>query len=152
MTAHANLYEVPGRRGVLRNRVLAAVITVALGWLGYLIYARFDERDQWAAEKWQPLLRADVWTTFILPGLRGTLEAAGLGIVLAGAFGLLFATARMSEHTWIRVPAAAVVEFFRAVPFCCSSSARSSAPSHSPDRPSPRSPPWSSDSRSTTDR
>jgi glutamate transport system permease protein len=116
MTAHANLYEVPGRRGVLRNRVLAAVITVALGWLGYLIYARFDERDQWAAEKWQPLLRADVWTTFILPGLQGTLEAAGLGIVLAGIFGLLFATARMSEHTWLRVPAAAVVEFFRAVP------------------------------------
>ncbi|MEV4861810.1 amino acid ABC transporter permease [Streptomyces ossamyceticus] len=116
MSGHSNLYEVPGRRGVIRNRVLAAVITAAFAWLGYVVYARFDERDQWAAEKWQPLLRADVWTTFILPGLEGTLKAAGLGIVLAGAFGLVFATARMSDHAWIRVPAAAVVEFFRAVP------------------------------------
>ncbi|MDG5805261.1 amino acid ABC transporter permease [Streptomyces ossamyceticus] len=116
MSGHSNLYEVPGRRGVVRNRVLAAVITAAFVWLGYVVYARFDERDQWAAEKWQPLLRADVWTTFILPGLEGTLKAAGLGIVLAGAFGLVFATARMSDHAWIRVPAAAVVEFFRAVP------------------------------------
>jgi glutamate transport system permease protein len=116
MSAHANLYEIPGRRGVIRNRVLAALIAVAFGWLGYVVYARFDERGQWAAEKWRPLLRADVWTTFVLPGLEGTLKAAGLGIVLAGAFGLVFATARMSEHAWIRVPAAAVVEFFRAVP------------------------------------
>ncbi|PIM67957.1 amino acid ABC transporter permease [Streptomyces sp. JV178] len=116
MSGHSNLYEVPGRRGVIRNRALAAVITAAFVWLGYVVYARFDERDQWAAEKWQPLLCADVWTTFILPGLEGTLKAAGLGIVLAGAFGLVFATARMSDHAWIRVPAAAVVEFFRAVP------------------------------------
>ncbi|TMR20936.1 amino acid ABC transporter permease, partial [Nonomuraea zeae] len=38
------------------------------------------------------------------------------GVVLAGLFGLVFATARMSDHRWIQRPAAAVVEFFRSVP------------------------------------
>ena len=37
-------------------------------------------------------------------------------MVLALVFGLIFAVGRLSEHRWIRVPAGAVVEFFRAVP------------------------------------
>jgi amine acid ABC transporter, permease protein, 3-TM region, His/Glu/Gln/Arg/opine family len=112
----SNLYEVPGPRGVRRNRVLAGVIAVIMLGVGYLIYARFAVHDQWAADKWSPLIRPEVWTTFILPGLLGTLQAAVAGIVLAAVFGLLFAIARMSEHWWIRVPAGSVVEFFRAVP------------------------------------
>lgn len=114
--SHANLYEVPGARGVRRNRLLAAVFAVALAGLAYVIYTRFDAKLQWEAEKWRPLLRAEVWTTFIVPGLLGTLQAAALGIVCAAVFGLVFATARLSEHRWIRIPAASIVEFFRAVP------------------------------------
>ncbi|HEX4817590.1 MAG TPA: amino acid ABC transporter permease [Nonomuraea sp.] len=114
--SYAALYEAPGPRGVRRNRLLAALVALALLGLAYFVYVQFEARDQWAAEKWTPLLRADVWATFILPGLAGTLAAAVAGVVLAGVFGLVFAVARMSEHRWIRVPAAAVVEFFRAVP------------------------------------
>ncbi|GLW12653.1 putative glutamate ABC transporter, permease [Microtetraspora sp. NBRC 13810] len=114
--SYANLYEVPGPRGIRRNRVLTGVIALGLLAVAYVVYVRFDEKGQWAADKWTPFLRADVWTTFILPGLAGTLGAALAGVVLAGIFGLVFATARMSEHRWIRVPAATVVEFFRAVP------------------------------------
>ncbi|MGI5291466.1 amino acid ABC transporter permease [Nonomuraea polychroma] len=114
--SYANLYEAPGPRGIRRNRVLAAVVALALLAIAYVVYVRFDQKEQWAAEKWLPLLRGDVWATFILPGLAGTLGAAVAGVVLAGLFGLVFATARMSDHRWIRVPAAVVVEFFRAVP------------------------------------
>ncbi|WP_188193229.1 amino acid ABC transporter permease [Nonomuraea sp. SYSU D8015] len=114
--SYANLYEAPGPRGVRRNRVLAAAVALVLLALAYVVYVRFDEKEQWAAEKWTPLLRGDVWATFILPGLAGTLGAAVAGVVLAGLFGLVFATARMSDHRWIRVPAAMVVEFFRSVP------------------------------------
>ncbi|MEO3868666.1 amino acid ABC transporter permease [Nonomuraea sp. B12E4] len=114
--SYSNLYERPGPRGIRRNRLLAVVVAAALLALAYLVYVRFDEKDQWAAAKWTPLLRADVWATFILPGLAGTLGAAVAGVVLAGLFGLVFGTARMSEHRWIRVPAATVVEFFRSVP------------------------------------
>ena len=114
--SHANLYEVPGARGVRRNRLLAAVFAVALAGLASVIYTRFDAKQQWDAEKWRPLLRGEVWTTFIVPGLLGTLQAAALGIALSAVFGLVFATARLSGHRWIRIPAASIVEFFRAVP------------------------------------
>ncbi|GAA2210911.1 amino acid ABC transporter permease [Nonomuraea monospora] len=113
---YANLYERPGPRGVRRNRMLTALVAVLLLAVAYFVYVRFDEKDQWAAEKWTPLLRGDVWATFILPGLAGTLAAAVAGVVLAALFGLVFAVARLSEHRWIRVPAAMVVEFFRSVP------------------------------------
>ncbi|WP_345402817.1 ABC transporter permease subunit [Nonomuraea salmonea] len=116
MSAYTTLYETPGPRGVRRNRVLTGVVALALLAVAAFVYVRFDAKDQWAAEKWTPLLRADVWATFILPGLAGTLSAAVVGVVLAGLFGLVFATARLSEHTWVRVPAAVVVEFFRSVP------------------------------------
>ncbi|MGP3935087.1 amino acid ABC transporter permease [Nonomuraea sp. KM88] len=113
---YANLYEPPGPRGIRRNRTLAAGVAIVLLAVAYFVFVRFDEKDQWAADKWAPLLRGDVWATFILPGLAGTLAAAVTGVVLAGLFGIVFATARMSDHRWIRVPAAAVVEFFRSVP------------------------------------
>ncbi|MEQ4725769.1 amino acid ABC transporter permease [Nonomuraea sp. B19D2] len=114
--SYANLYETPGPRGIRRNRALAAGVALVLLLVAYVVYVRFDAKEQWAAEKWTPLLRGDVWATFILPGLAGTLGAAVAGVVLAGLFGLVFATARLSDHRWIRVPAAAVVEFFRSVP------------------------------------
>ncbi|GAA4221024.1 amino acid ABC transporter permease [Streptosporangium album] len=91
-------------------------MTVVMLAVAVLVYVRFDANQQWSAEKWLPLLRPDVWVTFILPGLFGTLKAAVAGIFLATVFGFVFAAARMSEHRWLRVPAAVVVEFFRAVP------------------------------------
>ncbi|WP_326821110.1 amino acid ABC transporter permease [Streptosporangium sp. NBC_01756] len=114
--APGNLYEPPGPRSVRRNRMLAAAATVVLIAVAVLVYVRFDANEQWAAEKWSPLIRPDVWSTFILPGLFGTLKAAVAGIFLATVFGFVFAAARMSEHRWLRVPAAVIVEFFRAVP------------------------------------
>ncbi|TMR26119.1 amino acid ABC transporter permease, partial [Nonomuraea zeae] len=79
--SYANLYEVPGPRGIRRNRLLAVVVAAVLLGLAYFVYVRFDAKDQWAAEKWTPLLRGDVWATFILPGLAGTLGAAVAGVV-----------------------------------------------------------------------
>ncbi|MEV6862246.1 amino acid ABC transporter permease [Streptosporangium subroseum] len=112
----SNLYEAPGPRGVRRNRMLAAAVTATMLAVAVLVYVRFDANQQWSAEKWSPLLRPDVWITFILPGLFGTLKAAVAGIFFATVFGFAFAAARMSEHRRFRIPAAVVVEFFRAVP------------------------------------
>src|SRR5207244_12211202 len=69
-----------------------------------------------AAQKWKPFLQADIWTVQILPGLVGTLKAAAIAAVLALAFGIAFGLARLSGHWWVRGPAGAVVEFFRAIP------------------------------------
>jgi glutamate transport system permease protein len=110
------LYDVPGPKARRRNQVLTAVFGLALLVLLWYVYRRFDARGQWTAAKWRPFTDAKVWTEFVLPGLQATLSAAAVGMVLALAFGVLFAVARLSDHWWISAPAGAVVEFSRAVP------------------------------------
>jgi glutamate transport system permease protein len=110
------LYDHPGPRARRRNAVLTVVFGLALAALLWYVYARFDARNQWAAEKWRVFLEAKVWTQFIVPGLIQTLSAAGTAMVLALIFGIVFAVGRLSQHRWISRPAGAVVEFFRAVP------------------------------------
>ena len=51
-----------------------------------------------------------------MPGLLATLQAAAVAMVLSLLFGIIFAVGRLSDHWWLRLPAGAVVEFFRAVP------------------------------------
>jgi glutamate transport system permease protein len=50
------------------------------------------------------------------PGRSRDLKAAAIAAVLALAFGIVFGVARVSRHWWIRMPAGAVVELFRAIP------------------------------------
>jgi glutamate transport system permease protein len=110
------LYDLPGPRAKRRNKILTAAFTIVLLAIGLYIYRRFDARGQWAAAKWKPFATAGLWRDFIIPGLIQTLLAAAVGMVLALAFGIVFAVARLSDRWWIRTPAGAVVEFSRAVP------------------------------------
>lgn len=114
--SEAVLYDQPGPRAKIRNAVLTVVFGVALLGLLWFIYRKFDEKGQWAGALWEPFLRPATWTQFILPGLRQTMAAALVAMVLALTFGLIFAVGRVSEHRWVRIPAGMVVEFFRAVP------------------------------------
>ena len=116
MSASSVLYDAPGPRTVLRYRLIGAVTVALLVGLAWLIYDRFNDHGQWAAEKWKPFLHASTWTTYILVGLKNTLIAAGIGMVLALAFGVIFALGRLSDHWFVRWPAGWVVEFFRGVP------------------------------------
>ncbi|MFF3865190.1 amino acid ABC transporter permease [Micromonospora sp. NPDC001898] len=116
MSASNVLYDHPGPRARARNAVLSVVFGVGLVALLWWIYRKFDEAGQWEAHLWKPFTEASTWTEFIVPGLQQTLLAAGTGMVLSLAFGIVFAVGRLSEHRWIRVPSGAVVEFFRAVP------------------------------------
>ena len=116
MSNETVLYDHPGPRAKVRNLILTIVFGLALLGLLYWLYAKFDEKGQWNKILWEPFLQADTWNNFILPGLWGTLKAAATGMVLALIFGLVFSIARLSEHRWVRIPAGAIVEFFRAVP------------------------------------
>ncbi|MEU8813919.1 amino acid ABC transporter permease [Actinoplanes sp. NPDC048796] len=116
MTTDAVLYDHPGPRAKARNRILTVVFSVLLLALLYWIYRKFDEKGQWAAALWKPFTQSSTWTDYILPGLLHTLEAAVVAAVLSLVFGVIFAVGRLSDHWWVRVPAGAVVEFFRAVP------------------------------------
>lgn len=110
------LYDVPGPRARLRNNALTLAFGVVLLLVAYFVWTKFDEKGQWDGKLWQPFLRADTWTELILPGLLNTLVAAAVAAVLALLFGAVFGIARLSDHRWVRIPAAVVVEAFRAVP------------------------------------
>jgi glutamate transport system permease protein len=116
MSIDAVLYDHPGPRARIRNRILTVVFGVALLALFYWIYTRFDAKGQWAGTLWKPFTASSTWTDYLLPGLGHTLAAAAVAMILALVFGIVFAVGRLSDHWWLRVPAGIVVEFFRAVP------------------------------------
>ncbi|WP_214414334.1 amino acid ABC transporter permease [Sphaerisporangium fuscum] len=116
MSTASVLFDVPGPRARLRNNILTLVSAVVILGIAYLLIKGLADKGQFEGKLWEPFLRAEVWTGQILPGLLATLEAAAVSAVLALLFGIVFGLGRLSEHAWIRVPSAAIVEFFRAIP------------------------------------
>ncbi|CAM3073039.1 amino acid ABC transporter permease [Skermania piniformis] len=110
------LYDTPGPRGRARNRLVSAVVVTGLLVTGYLVVRALDAKGQLTADKWRPFTESTTWTTYLLPGLRGTLTAAAIAIVAALVIGTVFGTARLSEHRSVRVVAGFLVEVFRAIP------------------------------------
>lgn len=110
------LYDHQGPRARIRNTILSVLFGVALIGLAWWVYTKFDESGQWESWLWKPFLESATWTQFVLPGLRATLWAAAVGMLLSLAFGVVFAVGRLSDHRWVSIPAGVVVEFFRAVP------------------------------------
>ncbi|MGW0710376.1 amino acid ABC transporter permease [Streptomyces sp. NPDC002643] len=110
------LYDAPGPRAKQRNAILTAVFVVLLALLVWWVWKTLDDKKQLEWKLWEPFTTSQAWTTYLLPGLAETLKAAGLAMVIALPLGALFGIARLSDHRWIRIPAGAVVEFFRAIP------------------------------------
>ncbi|MGW6337301.1 amino acid ABC transporter permease [Nocardia rhamnosiphila] len=117
MTRQASvLYDAPGPAARVRNIVYSIVVLVVVVAAGWFVYRGFADKGQFTAEKWEPFLDGAVWSTYILPGLRGTVVAALLSIVFALVIGMIFGIARLSDHRWVRWTAGTVVEIARAVP------------------------------------
>jgi len=116
MSEQTVLFDAPGPRALRRYRVIAG----AGGALSLAVFAwvlvKLGEKGNLSGAKWSPFLQADTWSQYIVPGLIGTLKAAAISIVLAGALGLLLGIGRLSELAPIRWVSSVVVEFFRAVP------------------------------------
>src|SRR5690242_4039706 len=116
MTGSSVLFDAPGPRALLRNRIVTVVALVISVLVLWLIYSKLQSKGQLAAAKWEPFLTGNLWKTYILPGVQGTLTAAAVSIVLALTLGFVLGVGRLSTHPAIRVPSAVFVEFFRAVP------------------------------------
>jgi glutamate transport system permease protein len=110
------LYDAPGPRAKRRNVILSVVFVAVLLLVLWWVYRTMDDKGQLEWSLWKPFTESEAWTTYLLPGLGDTLKAAALAMIIALPLGAVLGIARMSDHRWVRVPAAAVVEFFRAIP------------------------------------
>ncbi|MFF5481765.1 amino acid ABC transporter permease [Streptomyces sp. NPDC012935] len=110
------LYDAPGPRAKRRNAFISVVFFALLALLVWFIWDTMDEEGQLEWALWKPFTESQAWTTYLLPGLANTLKAAALAMVIALPLGAFFGIARLSDHWWVRLPAAWVVEFFRAIP------------------------------------
>lgn len=116
MTGASVLFDAPGPRARVRNNVVAAITVIALAFAAWVVYSKLSAKGQLSAEKWRPFLTADLWQTYVLPGIRGTLTAAAISIVLALLLGLALGVGRLAPNPIVRGICSAIVEFFRAVP------------------------------------
>ncbi|QHA07230.1 ABC transporter permease subunit [Streptomyces broussonetiae] len=111
------LYDAQGPRAKRRNILYMAVFLVALAALAWWVYTSLDDKGQLEWALWKPFFSGtEAYSTYIWPGLQNTLKAAALAMVIALPLGAFFGIARLSDHAWVRIPAAIAVEFFRAIP------------------------------------
>lgn len=110
------LFDVPGPRAKVRNHIISAVTVVLGALVVWAVVSRLADKGQLTSAKWQPFLTADLWQTYVLPGIAGTLTAAAVSIVLAVILGLLLGVGRLSPTKSVSRACAVIVEFFRAVP------------------------------------
>ncbi|RVW03546.1 amino acid ABC transporter permease [Rhodococcus spongiicola] len=117
MTQQASvLFDIPGARARVRNRLIAIVFGVTLVVVALYVLKVLADNGQLEAEKWSPFLDHLTWSTYLLPGLRGTLLAAALSIVFALILGAILGIGRLSVHRSVRWISGSFVEFFRAIP------------------------------------
>ncbi|MFL6112597.1 MAG: amino acid ABC transporter permease [Catenulispora sp.] len=116
MSAPSVLFDAPGpraRRRILIGNIVAAVVVAGIAaWA----LSRLGAKGQLAPAMWAPFFTTRAWQSYVLPGLRSTLQAAAFAIVGALALGLVLGLGRLSPAGWLRWVCGVVVEFFRAVP------------------------------------
>ncbi|KUH85065.1 MULTISPECIES: amino acid ABC transporter permease [unclassified Mycobacterium] len=116
MSSASVLFDAPGPRARIRNWVVTALVVLVTALVLLAVLIQMAAKDQLTVAKWRPFLTADLWRTYVLPGVQGTLTAAAVSIVLALALGFVLGVGRLSTHSLIRWVCAVIVEFFRAVP------------------------------------
>ncbi|MEV0545414.1 amino acid ABC transporter permease [Nocardia salmonicida] len=116
MSGASVLFDAPGPRARLRHNLYSVLVVVVLVGAGWWLYDAFADKGQFTAAKWKPFLESEIWETYLLPGLQGTLTAAAISIVGSVFFGMIFGILRLSDHAWVRWVAGTIVELARAIP------------------------------------
>ena len=110
------LFDAPGPRTIRRHRLYGVVALVAVaGVLAWVIW-RFYDDGQFEGDKWEVFVTPDFVRVILVDGLLSTLKMAGAAIVGATVLGFVLGVGKLSDHGWVRWPAWAVVELFRAIP------------------------------------
>lgn len=119
------LYEVPGPKARRLARVIGVIVAVLiLGALAWVVVSLALPRTTAAGSVQPGLFDLSRWDIFndraVWRALGGaylnTLKMAGLAAVLAIVIGVLFSFARTARLAIVRIPATALLEFFRGMP------------------------------------
>jgi glutamate transport system permease protein len=118
MSESSVLFDAPGPKAIVRHRIIAALgILLLLVLVGFVINGLSNPaNDQLTAEKWLPFIEWSSWQDYLLPGLKGTLQAAIISVILAVVAGVLLGMGRLSQIAVVRMLCGVFVEFFRAIP------------------------------------
>lgn len=118
MSESSVLFDAPGPKAIVRHRIIAALgILLLLVLVGFVIKGLSNPaNDQLTAEKWLPFIEWSSWQDYLLPGLKGTLQAAIISVILAVVAGVLLGMGRLSQIAVVRMLCGVFVEFFRAIP------------------------------------
>lgn len=109
------LYDVPGPRAIVRNRIIGVITVVVVAAIVLFFVWRLIATGQFSAEKWVGFTYTRIWEQIALATLR-TLAAFAAAAVGALILGFILAIGRLSDHAWVRWPVTLVTEFLRAVP------------------------------------
>ncbi|GAA1373481.1 amino acid ABC transporter permease [Streptomyces beijiangensis] len=109
------LYDAPGPKAVVRNRIYTVVGSVAVVALIVFAVLRLKDKGQ---------LESAMWDIFNYSGIRqnivdaivATLKAFGLAAVGSLVLGVVLVVGRLSDHRPVRWVAATFIELFRSIP------------------------------------
>lgn len=109
------LYDAPGPKARIRNRVYSVIGTLAVIGLIAFIVVRLNDKGQFAPEMWDIFNYAGIRND-IVDGLLTTLQVFVVAAVLSLVLGVVLAVGRLSEHKAVRWLATGFIELFRAIP------------------------------------
>ncbi|MFF9018294.1 amino acid ABC transporter permease [Streptomyces sp. NPDC014870] len=109
------LFDTPGPKARVRNRIYAVVGTLAIVALLAVSVVRLADKGHFDPAMWDIFNYAGIRQN-IADALLATLKAFGLAAVGSLVLGVLLAVARLSDHTPVRVVATGFIEVFRSIP------------------------------------
>ncbi|MET9427978.1 MULTISPECIES: amino acid ABC transporter permease [unclassified Streptomyces] len=109
------LYDAPGPKAVVRNRVYAVVGSLAILALIAVSVVRLSEKGHLAYEMWDIFNYTGIRQN-ILDGIVATLKAFGIAAVGSLLLGVVLAVGRLSDHKPVRWLATGFIELFRSIP------------------------------------
>ncbi|MEV3991255.1 amino acid ABC transporter permease [Streptomyces sp. NPDC049837] len=109
------LFDAPGPKAVVRNRVYAVLGTLAIVGLLAVTIMRLSDKGHLAPEMWDIFNYAGIRQN-IADAILATLKAFGIAAVGSLVLGVLLAVARLSDHKPVRWLATGFIELFRSIP------------------------------------